>query len=87
MLTVTETAGAHLSQMLGQVNASEDMAVRVVVEEDGLALKLDSESDGDATFEHEGKTVLVLDGPVSELLDDKTLDVADDGEGPKLSLS
>lgn len=87
MLTVTETAGAHLSEMLTQVNAPEDMAVRVVIEEDGLALKLDSETDGDATFDHAGKTVLVLDGPVSELLDDKTLDVEDEGEGPKLSLS
>ncbi|MFQ5694152.1 MAG: hypothetical protein ACE5IM_14085 [Nitrospinota bacterium] len=86
MLTMTESAGAHLSQMLTAVEAPENTAVRIIVEGEGLGLTLDNERSGDSTFEHEGKTVLLLDDPMSNLLTDKTLDVEDKGEGPKLAL-
>ena len=82
MLTVTEAASAHLAQMLKQQDAPEDIAVRFVCEEQGIALQPDSERAGDTTFPHDGRTVLVLDAQVSELLAEDTLDL----EGAKLAL-
>jgi Fe-S cluster assembly iron-binding protein IscA len=82
MLTVTEAASAHLAQMLANHDVAEDVAVRFVCEEQGIGLQQDSERPGDTTFEHKGRTVLLLDAQVTELLADGTLDV----EGTRLKL-
>ena len=50
MLTVREAAGGHLTQLLKQQNAPEDVAVRFVCEEQEIALWQDSERTGDTTF-------------------------------------
>ncbi len=55
-------------------------------EEQRLALKLDKVRPDDATFDHGGRTVLVVNEQISELLADKTLDVEDTDEGQKLAL-
>ncbi len=86
MLTVTEAASAHLAQMLADAEAPNDVAIRIVVREGGLVLALDSANTEDATFDHEERTVLVLDTEVSELLQEKTLDVQDTEEGPQLAI-
>jgi Fe-S cluster assembly iron-binding protein IscA len=86
MLTVTEAAGAHLFQLLYTLNESHKKAVRLVVEGENLTMKLDNESPNDQRFEHKGETVLILDEVMGKFLADKTLDVEDDGTGPKLSL-
>lgn len=85
MLTVTDSAGALLSDMLSE--APDEAAVRFVPQGNGLAPKLDAERPGDATFTHDEKTVLVLDPQISELLADKTLDVQQTPQGPQLALS
>jgi Fe-S cluster assembly iron-binding protein IscA len=77
MLTVTDAAGAHLAQLLDDHGLAEDVAVRFVVEEQGIAMRQDNQRPGDATFEHEGRTVLVMDSQVSELLTEDTLDIED----------
>lgn len=82
VLTVTEAARARLAQMLKQRDALEDIAVRFVYEGQGIALQYNSERTGDTTFQHEGRTVLLLDAQVSELLAENTLDL----EGTKLKL-
>ena len=41
MLTMTEAAGAHLSGLLGQVEAPDEAAVRIVIQEQGLSLQLE----------------------------------------------
>lgn len=82
MLTVTEAAGAHLAQLLAQHGLPDDVAVRLVSEGQGIALQQDSERAGDTTFQHEDRTVLLLDADVSQLLDENTLDL----EGTKLTL-
>ena len=82
MLTVTDAASAHLAQMLKQHDAPEDTAVRLVYEGQGVALRRDRERAGDATFQHEGRTVLLLDAQISELLAKDTLDL----EGAQLAL-
>ena len=82
MLVVTEAARAHLAQMLGQEGVPEAAAVRLVREADGVTLQSDAERQGDQTFEHGGRTVLVLDAQISELLSESTLDI----EESKLTL-
>jgi hypothetical protein len=47
---------------------------------------LDNARPGDETFDYEGRTVLMLDAQVSQVLDDSTLDVEATDEGPKLIL-
>lgn len=84
MLNVTETAASHLSEMLSQ--APEGVAIRFVPEANTLVPKLDNPRPGDAEFEHDGQTVLVLDSQVADTLDDKTLDVQAGEQGPQLVL-
>lgn len=87
MLTLTDAAGAHLSGLLGEVEAPDEAAVRIVLQDQGLALRLDQEQPGDKTFEHNGKKVLLLDEQVSNVLAEKTLDVEDSESGPRLSVT
>ena len=77
MLTVTEAASARLAEMLKQQDVPADIAVRFVHEGEGVGLRPDNEREGDTAFQHEGRTVLLLDAQVSELLVDDTLDVED----------
>ena len=87
MLTVTEAAGAYLTEILAEVNAADGTAVRFVVQENKLAPYLDNSRPGDATFDHEGRTVLVLDENISQTLANSTLDVKDTTTGPQLVLN
>ncbi len=85
MLTVTEDARAHMAQMLAEAEVEDDTALRFVRTERGFAPELDNAGPGDTTFDHEGRTVLVLDEQVSELLTDRTLGLRDTDEGPRLA--
>ena len=49
-------------------------------------MDLDSSRFGDETFEHDGKTVLMIDGKTSKLLSEKTLDVEQTEKGLALTL-
>jgi Fe-S cluster assembly iron-binding protein IscA len=86
VLAVTEAAKTHLAQMLADVGAPEDVVIRIIVREGGLVLALDNMGVQDAAFAHEERTVLVLDAQVSQLLDEKTLDIEDTEEGPQLAI-
>jgi Fe-S cluster assembly iron-binding protein IscA len=87
MLTMTEAAGAHLVDLLGEAEVPEDVAIRFVIESEELTLRLDKERPGDESFSHEGKTVLLVDEEMSSMLTGKTLDVEPSDEGPKLTLA
>jgi len=87
MFTVTDEALAHLSELLTKAEASEDVAVRFLREGRGLVLQLDKTGEGDTIFEHEGKTVLVFDEEVSEVLTDSTLGVEESEAGARLALT
>lgn len=78
MLTVTEAAGEHLAELLTKQGAPEEVAVRFVREEQGVSLRPDSEKPGDATYEHGGRTILLLDNDAAELLADHTLELQGD---------
>ena len=82
MFTVTEAASARLAEILEKKDLSEEVAVRFIHEGGVIRLRSDKEQPGDTTFQHEGRTVLLLDAQVSELLADETLDI----EGPGLTL-
>jgi len=85
MLTVTETAGAHLAQLLVEADQPEEMAVRVERTTTGaLTLRFDQVQPDDLTVEHEDRTVLVFDTEIAETLGDKTIDAKDAEEGRKL---
>jgi len=86
MFMMTETAAEYLSAVLDNANATEETAIRFVLEGNTLTPKLDNAQPGDATFDHEGRKVLVLDTQVSQVLADSTLDVQTTDEGPKLIL-
>jgi hypothetical protein len=86
MFTMTETAGEYLSTVLDDSNAAEETAIRLVLDGNTLAPKLDNARPGDATFAHEGRMVLVLDERVTQVLAESMLDVKATEEGPQLVL-
>jgi len=86
MFIVTEAAGGYLTAVLDKTNISEGPAIRLVLEGNTLTPQLDNARPGDETFDYEGRTVLMLDAQVSQVLDDSTLDVEATDEGPKLIL-
>lgn len=87
MLTITEAAGAHLTQLLDRAAPPEGAIIRLVPgTEGGLALQFDQIHPDDTTLEHEGKTVLGLDAQMVQRLAETTLDVRVDDERPHLFL-
>jgi hypothetical protein len=86
MFTMSETAGEYLTTLLDNANAEEETAIRLVLDGNTLLPKLDNARPGDATFDHEGRMVLVLDPQVTQVLAESMLDVRPTEEGPKLVL-
>ena len=84
MFTITDAAGEYLTALLDNTDAPEDAAIRFVFEGDTLTPKLDSARPGDATFDHEDRTILVLDAEVLDALGAGTLDVRPTNDGPEL---
>lgn len=82
MLTVTDAASARLAEILRQQSMPEEIAVRFGCEGQGIVARQDSERAGETTFQHAGRTVLLLDAQVSEVLAEDTLDLM----GAKLTL-
>ncbi len=87
MLTMTESAGEHLVSMLDGAKAPDEAAVRLVMAEGGLGMRADKAKDDDVTFEHDGRTVLVVAPDVAAALEDRTLDAVDTEKGKGLTLS
>lgn len=84
MLTLTDAAGAHLAVILADKECADDIAVRLVCRKTRKSLVLDNSKDGDSTFKHEGRTVLLLSQKVVDLLDGKTIDVRQTNTGGRL---
>jgi Fe-S cluster assembly iron-binding protein IscA len=79
MLTVTDDARAHFATLLDQAEVPDGSVVRIVTKDQGLALVPDVTRDGDKEFEHDGKTVLVIQQELTSHLEGMTLDVNGDG--------
>ncbi|MFA9476826.1 hypothetical protein ACERK3_00835 [Phycisphaerales bacterium AB-hyl4] len=86
MLIMTHTAAEHLRQLLLEADAPEGAAARFVAGPEGLSLHLDKQRSGDEAYEHDGRTVLLVDEQISELLNDRTLDLEETDDGPALTL-
>ena len=86
MLTVTEAASAHLAGMLENADAPDGHAIRVVPSQGSIALQLDTPNSEDQAVEHGGRTVLVLDNQVQQMLGERTLDMDQTENGPALAL-
>ena len=86
MFTMTDLAGEYLNELLDNANAAEETVVRFVVEDRTLKPTLDTARLGDAAFDYDGRTVLVLDTQVMQAIADSTLDVQATDEGPQLIL-
>ena len=61
MFMMTETAGEYLTAVLDNANASEETAIRFVLEGNTLTPKLDNAGPGDEKFDYAGRMVLILD--------------------------
>lgn len=87
MLSVTEAACTYLTQLLEKSTIADDTAVRIVPSTQGdLKLRLDTPRSDDTTFDHAGRTVLLLDAQIAQRLVESTLDVEDADEGFKFVL-
>ena len=75
MLTLTDSAAQLLCSLLEGPETPVDMATRIAHEERGFLLVFDRARAEDATLKHKGRTVIVLDQQVCELLSNDTLDV------------
>jgi Fe-S cluster assembly iron-binding protein IscA len=87
MLTVTDAAAEHLNELLDQADAPQEAGVRFVPGDKGVNLKLDHPSEADTTFDHNGRTVLMLDNRLSKALAGRTLDVKDTDKGQSLTIN
>lgn len=75
MLNVTQAATERLAEILESRETEEGTAVRFVHDGQSVGLREDNKREGDQEFEHDGRTVLLLDSQMSDLLANHTLDV------------
>jgi hypothetical protein len=87
MLTITEKAGDYLNQVVGQAEVPEGNTIRLYAADGQLQIAFDSPQDGDETFDHEGKTVLIVEKPLAEGLEGRTLDIKTGEQGVSLVLA
>ena len=84
MLAVTEQATGHLKRMLNRPEAPEGKYIRIHRKGPDFSLVYDNKAAGDQTYEHEGKTVLVVEEELAKTLSDKTIDLEKAEGGPRL---
>ena len=86
MLTVTDAAGTRLAHIIDREERLDDVAVRLTHDGRRIAMAVEGERLGDTPFKHNGRTVLLLDERVSQLLESRTLDVKQTDKGDRLTL-
>jgi Fe-S cluster assembly iron-binding protein IscA len=84
MLNVSQKAAAALHETLEQNQSDDDEVLRIAQTEQGLALAIGREHEGDQIVDHEDRHILAIDQSLSDALDGATLDLADTPEGPRL---
>jgi len=82
MLTLTQNARVRLTEKL--IDYPPNVAARIIRKEGRMKLRPGSKLPGDAVFEHNGRTVLLLDEEMSLRLGARTLDVQNSADGPRL---
>lgn len=87
MFTVTDDARAHLKTILEDNNVPDEQSVRLFLGSNGLGLTPDAENEQDTTFDHDGRTVLVVDQTLAEQLGERTMDIEQTEGGPQIKLT
>lgn len=77
MLAVTEAATELLAKVIDDNNLEANLAVRLVAEDEGVAMKPDEAAEGDVSWTHGDRIVLLVDEQVAEGLDGHLMDVED----------
>lgn len=86
MLAVTDAAKDRLVVKLDRRKAGEGQGLRFRRTKTGWRLRLDRARPEDTTFTHAGRHVLLLDPRVAVAIADRTLDVRQTDDGPRLTL-
>lgn len=84
ILNVTDKAAEVLHQTLELNQEDESDVLRVTRGQDGLGLAVGKGADGDQLVDHDGRTVLAIDGGLSAELDGATIDLQQTPEGTRL---
>jgi Fe-S cluster assembly iron-binding protein IscA len=84
MLAVSEKAAAALHETLDQNSTGDGDILRIAQTEQGLALAIGKEHDGDQVVAHDHTNILAIEPDLADALDGATLDLADTPEGPRL---
>ena len=86
MLTMTEAAAGYLTDVLKGAKASHETAVRLTKKGKGFSSALDTARPGDITIAHSGRNVLLMDATTSDILAQRSLDLRDTPDGPRLQI-
>ncbi len=86
MVTVTYTAAEHMAYTLSDHEFRDDVVLRIELTTGGVEMQPGKIRPDDETFSYNGKVVLVLDQPTSQLLGNKTIDLMTDDDGSHLIL-
>ncbi len=84
MLSVSEKAAAVLHESLEQNEADGAEVFRIAMTDDGLALAIGMEEDGDQKIEHDRRTVLAIEPELADAFDGATIDAVETPDGVRL---
>jgi Fe-S cluster assembly iron-binding protein IscA len=84
MFSLTGAAKEHLCEVLA--SAPTEAAVRLSVQRKSLTPRMDMPREDDLTFQHQDRTVLVIEPQLAELLSERILDAQETEQGVKLVL-
>lgn len=87
MVTVTDSACEFLADLLRENDLPGEVALRLAAEDEGkLGLFPDEPGELDDSFDHDGRTVLVIAPDVSTMLTGVEIDTVDTPEGKRLAI-
>ncbi|MFC1909578.1 hypothetical protein ACFLXD_07045 [Chloroflexota bacterium] len=84
MIRVTERAKEELRNILVKHVDNPQACIRIKADDGKLGVAIDIEMPGDKTVEHEGLTLLVIEGELAGNMNHLTIDVEDTDEGNQL---
>lgn len=84
MISVTDKAAEVLHRSLEENEETEEDVFRIEMTNEGIALALGSERDGDQLVEHENRTVLAIEFDIATALDGASIDAVETPDGTRL---
>ncbi|HEY8171742.1 MAG TPA: hypothetical protein VIH21_01545 [Dehalococcoidia bacterium] len=84
MINVTDRAAEVLHRSLEENEETDDDVFRIEMTNEGIALALGNERDGDQLIEHQHRKVLAIERDIASALDGASIDAVDTPEGTRL---